>query len=148
MEVAQIMLAVDDPELFVAGGSVENFFVRWQDDKRREADLGMDRDDVRLGILHRSCARVRLTRMRPRYEVDTGDKESESTKANPACVACVKVHRSPLIAFLPRGFQGPLRSRVFEMPRLASGCRMGRWYKSSSSLGPPRDWRPLRFHGS
>src|ERR1700693_1275702 len=139
------MLAVDDPELFVARRRVKNFFVRGQDDKCREADLGMDLNDVRLGVLDRSCARVRLTRMRPRHDVDTGDKESESTKASPACVACVKVHRSPLMAVLPQGLQGPLRSRVFEMPRLASGCRMGRSYKSSSSSGPLRDWRPLRF---
>src|ERR1700730_11516060 len=105
------MLAVDDPELFVASGSVENFFVRRQDDKRREADLGMDRDDVRLGILDRSCARIRLTRMRPYHDVDAGDKESESTKARRACVTCIKVHRRPLIAVLPQGLRGPLRSR-------------------------------------
>src|SRR5579863_6082146 len=69
MQIAKIVSAVDDPELFVPRGEVQNFLIRWQDDQSREADLGANRNDIGLGIFHDSRAVV-------------GVNERERTQAN------------------------------------------------------------------
>ena len=52
MHVAEVVRAIDDPEFLVAGGEVENLFVFGKDDERRKAELGADRNNVFLRILH------------------------------------------------------------------------------------------------
>ena len=52
MEIAQIVGAVDDPEVFVARGEIKNLLVGRKNNEGRKADLGMDRNDLCLRILH------------------------------------------------------------------------------------------------
>ena len=50
-QVAQVVGTVDDPVVLVAGGEVENVLVGGQNDHGGEAQLGMDFDDIALGVL-------------------------------------------------------------------------------------------------
>ena len=56
VQVAQVVGTVDDPVVLVAGGEVENVLVRGQNDQGGEAQLGVDFDDVALGVLDRPRA--------------------------------------------------------------------------------------------
>jgi hypothetical protein len=62
MQVAEVVDAIDDPELLVAGCCIENLFTRWQDDQRRKANLCVHGNDARFVILHGSSARVGVRR--------------------------------------------------------------------------------------
>jgi hypothetical protein len=61
MDIAQVMNAVDNPELLVAGSEIENFLVLGKNDKRRESELGADLDDVLLRIFDDPSGRVWLS---------------------------------------------------------------------------------------
>src|SRR5271170_195870 len=52
VNIAKVMRSVDDPELLVAGGEVENLLVFGQDDECRKPQLGVDGDNVFLRVLH------------------------------------------------------------------------------------------------
>src|SRR5947208_17085267 len=76
MDVAEIVYAVDDPELFVAGRKVQNVFVRRQDNERGQANFGADRDDLLLRGFNRTAAAwFRLSR----EHVQDGETEHNNT---------------------------------------------------------------------
>src|SRR5207302_9744343 len=76
MDVAEIVYAVDDPELFVAGRKVQNVFVRRQDNERGKATFGADRDDILPREFHRTAAAwFRLCRQHGQH----GDTEHSKT---------------------------------------------------------------------
>jgi len=58
VQIAQVVSAIDDPEFFVSGRRVEDFFVHRKHDECREANLGVNRNDVGLRILHFACAGI------------------------------------------------------------------------------------------
>src|SRR5260370_18674837 len=52
MALTEFAQALAAPEFFFAGVGIENLFVIWQDDKRREAQLRADRHDVLFAVFH------------------------------------------------------------------------------------------------
>ena len=66
MNVAEIVGPVDDPEVLVAGGEIENLLVLGKHDERRKAELGADGDNVFLRVLHdaRRCVSCGARRRR------------------------------------------------------------------------------------
>ena len=76
MDVAEVVRAIDDPELAVAGGEVENLLVIGQDDERRKAQLGMDRNDVFLAVLDDASTSVRARGLR------SGEREQMPAKSS------------------------------------------------------------------
>src|ERR1700733_10829084 len=52
VNVAEVVRAVYDPELFVAGREIEDLFVLRQNNERRKAELGANGDNIFLRILH------------------------------------------------------------------------------------------------
>src|SRR5258708_6721665 len=65
MEIAEIVSAVDDPKLFIASGSIQNFLVHRQHDECRKTNLRVNRNNVGLGIFDGLSAGVRVDRLRP-----------------------------------------------------------------------------------
>src|SRR5260370_3846201 len=58
MDVAKVVRTVDDPELFVAGGEIEDLLILRQYDERRKAELGANGNNVFLRILHDTCCGI------------------------------------------------------------------------------------------
>src|SRR5437016_5510058 len=56
MNVAEVVRPVDDPEVFVAGGKIQNFLMLRQHNERRETDFGVNRNNILLRVLDRSSA--------------------------------------------------------------------------------------------
>ena len=56
MHVAEIVGPVDDPEFAVAGCEIENLLVLGQHDECRKAQLGVDRNNILLAVLHDASA--------------------------------------------------------------------------------------------
>src|SRR5262249_17000 len=52
VQITEVVSAVDDPKLFVASRGVEDFLICWQHDECREANLGVDGDNVAFAILN------------------------------------------------------------------------------------------------
>ena len=52
MDVAEVVSAVDDPELRVAGREVEDLLVLRQDNESRKPQLGMNGHDVAFRVVH------------------------------------------------------------------------------------------------
>src|SRR5712664_3841544 len=75
MEIAEVVSAIDDPELFVAGGGIQNFLGYRQHDERRESNLGVNWDDVGLGVLDGSRAGIRVGRLRQRQHRGTSEEK-------------------------------------------------------------------------
>ncbi len=80
MEIAEIMSAVDDPELLVASSRIQNFLVHRQHDERRKANLGVDRNDVGLGVLNGPRAGIRTNRRSPGEHPDRGEQKKHSER--------------------------------------------------------------------
>ena len=59
MDITQIVRTVDDPELLVAGGEVENLLILGKNNERRKAELGPNGDDIFLRVLHDPRGRFR-----------------------------------------------------------------------------------------
>src|SRR5258708_10979417 len=76
MQVAEVVRAVDKPELLVASGRVENLLVRRQHNECREANLGVNGNDVGLGVLHGSRAGIRMDRRRPRNHPSAAEQKT------------------------------------------------------------------------
>src|SRR5271170_2022001 len=76
MDVAEVVRAIDDPELAVAGREIENLLVIGQNDERRKAQLCMDGNDVFLAVLNDASTRVRGRSLRSgEREQDAGEKQ-------------------------------------------------------------------------
>src|SRR5216684_1716460 len=75
MEIAEVVSAIDNPELLVARGGIQNFLVYRQHDERRESNLGVNWDDVGLGVLDGPRAGIRVDRLRPRQHRGTSEEK-------------------------------------------------------------------------
>jgi hypothetical protein len=76
VDVAEVVRAVDNPKIFVAGSEVENFLVFGQHDKSRVAQFGMDSDDVIFAVLHDASG----VRSGPCWDLAQGEQSQNGSR--------------------------------------------------------------------
>ncbi len=82
MEIAEIVSAIDDPELLVASSGIKNFLVHRQHDECRKTNLRVNGNDVGLGVFDGPRAGIRVGRLRPRqYLCASEEKRDEHGEA-------------------------------------------------------------------
>src|SRR6266849_5423926 len=98
MNVAKVVRSVDDPEVLLPSGKIQNFLALRQHNERREADFGVDRDNVLLRVLDRSSAACFRMHRQRRQNSKTENRKTEIVSKSRLQVLDVRHGFSPRLS--------------------------------------------------